>query len=109
MTFSDDYPVVPPIVRFHTPIFHLNITADGYISHHLFGIGWSTVISMVEIFRTMNKLLIEPDVRNAVSEEYVQLYERNRTGYESRVRQYCEKHASKKIDELKRFYRLEDT
>ena len=63
---------------------------------------------MVEIFRTLNKLLIEPDIRNAVSEEYVQLYERNRSGYELRVKQYCEKHASKKIDELKHAYRLED-
>lgn len=108
MTFSDDYPVVPPTVRFHTPIFHLNITADGYISHHLFDIAWSTVISMVEIFRTINKLLIEPDVNNAVSEEHIQLYKDNRSGYESLVKQYCEKHASKKIDELKRLYRLEN-
>ena len=63
---------------------------------------------MVEIFRTLNKLLIEPDIRNAVSEEHVQLYERNRSGYESRVKQYCEKHAAKKINELKCIYRLEN-
>ena len=64
---------------------------------------------MVEIFRTINKLLITPDIRNAVSEEYVQLYEQIVSGYESRVHKHCEKHASKKLDELKRFYRLEDT
>ncbi len=64
---------------------------------------------MVEIFRAINNLLIQPNIRNAVSEEYVQLYEQNRSGYESRVHKHCEKHASKKLDELKRLYRLEDT
>ena len=64
---------------------------------------------MVEIFRTINKLLITLDIRNAVSKEYVELYEQNPNGYESRVHRHCEKHASKKVDELKRFYRLEDT
>jgi len=64
---------------------------------------------MVEIFRTINKLFIKPDIRTAVSEEYVQLYEQNLSGYESRVYKHCEKHASKTVDELKRYYRLEDT
>jgi ubiquitin-protein ligase len=96
------------MIRFHTPIFHLNISADGHISHDLFDIGWSTVISMVEIFHALNKLLIEPNLRNAVSEEYVQLYEKTRNAYELRVYKHCERYASKKLDQLKCFYRLED-
>jgi ubiquitin-protein ligase len=96
------------MIRFHTPIFHLNISADGRISDDLFDIGWSTVISMVEIFSKLNKLLIEPNIRNAVSDEYVQLYEQNRRAYESRVYKYCEQYASKKLDQLKCFYRLEE-
>ncbi len=107
--FSDDYPTIPPTIRFHTPIFHLNITADGHISHHLFDIGWSTVISMVEIFGILNKLLIEPDIRTAVSEEYVHFYEKDRSGYESRVYKHCEQYASKTIDELRSSYRLKET
>jgi ubiquitin-protein ligase len=64
---------------------------------------------MVEIFRTINKLLIQPNIRNAVSKEYLQLYEQNRSSYESRVYKHRDKHASKGLDELKRLYQLEDT
>jgi len=64
---------------------------------------------MVEIFRTLNKLLIEPDIRNAASEEYVQLYETNRHAYELRVNKHCEQYASKTLNQLKCIYRLEET
>jgi ubiquitin-protein ligase len=107
--FSGDYPTIPPTIRFHTPIYHLNITPDGQISHDIFDISWSNVISMVEIFHTLNNLLIQPDIRNAISEENVQLYEKNRHAYEARVYKHNEKHALKNLDQLKCTYRLEET
>lgn len=97
------------MIRFHTPIFHLNISADGHISHDLFDICWSTVISMVEIFHTINKLLFEPDIRNAVSEEYAEFYKKNRQAYETRVQKHCQEYALKKLDQIKYDYRLEET
>jgi ubiquitin-protein ligase len=107
--FSDDYPIIPPIIRFHTPIYHLNISADGHICHDLFDIGWSTAINMVEILHTLNKLLIEPDIHNAISEENLQFYEQDRKAYEQRVYKHCAQHASKTSDQLKCIYRLEET
>jgi ubiquitin-protein ligase len=107
--FSDDYPTIPPIIRFHTPIYHLNITADGQISHDIFDISWSNVISMYEIFHTLNKLLVEPDLRNAISEENVHLYEKDRATYELRVSTHIEKYALKNLNQIKCTYRLEET
>lgn len=64
---------------------------------------------MVEIFRTLNKLLQEPDIRNAVSEEYVELYEKNRQAYETRVSKHCQQYALKKLDQIKYYYQLKET
>ena len=85
----------------------MNISADGYISHDLFDIGWSTITSMVEIFRALNKLLVEPNLRDAVSEENAQLYQQNHRDYELRVYKHCQQYASKTIEQLQYTFRLE--
>ncbi|CAF1580511.1 unnamed protein product, partial [Didymodactylos carnosus] len=55
--FSDDYPQVPPVVRFLTPIFHCNIRGDGKICHEMFNTdGWAPTMTMVQVFEEILSL-----------------------------------------------------
>lgn len=56
----------------------------------------------------LNEFLIEPDVRNAVSDEYIELYKEHFADYKSRVSKYCKDYASKSMSRLKIDYHLED-
>jgi hypothetical protein len=55
---------------------------------------------MYGIFHTLNKLLIEPDLRNAISEEHA---------YELHAYTLNEKYALKNLNQIKCTYRLEET
>ena len=55
---------------------------------------------MYDILHTLNNLLIEPDLHNAISEEHA---------YELHAYTHTEKYSLKNLNQIKCTYRLEET
>ena len=64
--FSDDYPVQPPTVRFHTPIRHVNVNSYGRICHGILSRDWSASMSIRSVLDCIFGLLLAPDTQDAL-------------------------------------------
>ena len=106
--FDSQYPQQPPTVRFLTPIYHVNISSDGKVCHHLFDRGWSNQTSMIEVFAAIIELLQEPNFDDAVSTEKAQLKLDSPDQYHEQAKQHTKTYANKSIAQLKREFCLDD-
>lgn len=106
--FDDRYPAHPPSVRFFTNIYHVNISSDGKVCHHLFDRGWSNQTSMVEVFEAVLELLTEPNFDDAVSTEKAQLKSDSPEEYDKQAKKYTRIYAMRSIEQLKKEFHLED-
>ncbi|CAF2155827.1 unnamed protein product [Rotaria magnacalcarata] len=100
VTFPDQYPSIPPDVRFYTRIYHVNISGDGRICHELLGTAWTTRVEMCKVLETLVRLLTEPNYSHPISPQKAALYHQNREGYKARVLQWNDKYARRSIDDL---------
>ena len=61
MKFPSNYPFVPPICRFETPIFHPNVDDKGGICLDILKDKWSAVYNVRTILLSIQSLLEEPN------------------------------------------------
>ncbi|XP_047481857.1 ubiquitin-conjugating enzyme E2 D2B-like [Penaeus chinensis] len=59
--FPGDYPFQPPRIRFLTPIYHMNIDADGEICLDILGNEWSPGLSLSKVLVMIVALLNDPN------------------------------------------------
>lgn len=57
LKFPTDYPFVPPLVRFETPIFHPNVDQHGNICLDILKDKWSAVYSVQTVLLSIQSLL----------------------------------------------------
>ncbi|CAF4181845.1 unnamed protein product [Rotaria socialis] len=100
VTFPDQYPSIPPNLRFYTRIYHVNISGDGRICHELLGTAWSTRVKMCKVLEALVNLLTEPNYSHPISPQKAALYHQNRENYKTRVLEWNNKYARKSIDDL---------
>eukprot|EP00400_MALV-I_sp_L67-5_P000186 gene186-345_t len=61
INFPEEYPEIPPEVRFQTKIKHVNINAHGKVCHPLLTNNeWTRDVSMRQIFETIISVLMHP-------------------------------------------------
>lgn len=106
--FGPQYPRHPPNVRFLTEIYHVNVSGDGKVCHHIFDRGWSSKTTMLEIFECIFDLLKEPNFDDAVSTEKAQLKRDDPNKYNLQAKQCTQRHASENIQKLKEKFQLEN-
>ena len=61
MSFPAQYPLVPPVVLFKTPIYHPNVDFSGRICLDILKEQWSSVYSVETILLSLQSLLGEPN------------------------------------------------
>jgi ubiquitin-conjugating enzyme E2 C len=61
MSFPPQYPLVPPVVVFKTPIYHPNVDFSGRICLDILKEQWSSVYSVETILLSLQSLLGEPN------------------------------------------------
>ncbi len=77
-----EYPLAPPEVRFHTPIFHCNINNDGRVCLDLLSSrSWGPDIRMRNIFQELAVLLLNPNAFSALDTIKGSLFRENRQQY----------------------------
>ena len=65
--FPEKYPNAPPEIRFQTPIYHCNVTADGLICHpQLLRYGYSATLTIRDLLNKVKYLLEVPNPTDAI-------------------------------------------
>lgn len=94
--FPADYPVVPPQLRFITPIKHCNINQHGRVCHSILGRNWTRDTSMQVVLQNVYGLLLEPDVEDPLDSTLALAFYDDNGLYETSIVEYVEKHAKAK-------------
>jgi ubiquitin-conjugating enzyme E2 A len=87
MDFSDEYPNVPPKVKFLSKVFHPNVYVDGNICLDILRTQWSPTYDVCGLLVSIQSLLADPNPNSAANPEAAELHKNNRPAYERRVKQ----------------------
>ncbi|XP_072047053.1 uncharacterized protein [Amphiura filiformis] len=97
--FPDNYPAVPPVVRFITPIHHCNINSVGRICHSIFDRDYSSGINIYKILSAIYGLLMTPEPDDPLDTVVAEEYLMDPTGYNTKAQEMTRKHAAKPLAE----------
>ncbi len=84
---SGAYPFKPAVVRFQTPILHLNIH-DGGVSLDILGNQWSPALTISKVLVVLRELLSSPNPDDPLIVDLAQLYKTDREAYEKKVKEH---------------------
>ncbi|XVF10572.1 hypothetical protein REPUB_Repub07fG0194000 [Reevesia pubescens] len=91
----DAYPYKSPSVGFVNKIYHPNVDEmSGSVCLDVINQNWSPMFDLVNVFEVfLPQLLLYPNPSDPLNGEAAALMMRDRTAYEQRVKEYCEKYA----------------
>ncbi|KAK8833406.1 hypothetical protein WA577_000371, partial [Blastocystis sp. JDR] len=89
LRFPDDYPSVPPVVRFTTPIFHPNVFVDGMICLDIIKEKWSPINTVSMVLTSIQSLLNDPNPNSPANPDAASLYVNDNKAYRKKVREYA--------------------
>ena len=91
--FGNEYPFVPPNIRFVTKILHPNISLDGEICLDILKYNWSPALSLVKVILSIISLLSDPNTKSPLNNDAAKLYDNDIEEYKKSVIYYVEKYA----------------
>ncbi|XP_002509830.2 ubiquitin-conjugating enzyme E2 4 [Ricinus communis] len=91
----DAYPYKSPSIGFINKIYHPNVDEmSGSVCLDVINQTWSPMFDLVNVFEVfLPQLLLYPNPSDPLNGEAAALMMRDRTAYEQRVKEYCEKYA----------------
>lgn len=99
LTFTTEYPMSPPKVKFLTPVFHPNIYKDGSICMDIMKSQWSPVYDVSALLLSIQSLLSDPNPNSAANGEAAEMYASQRKEYDARILDLVEKSVDAAVDE----------
>jgi|LauGreDrversion4_2_1035121.scaffolds.fasta_scaffold137808_2 ubiquitin-conjugating enzyme E2 A len=91
ISFTNQYPFVPPKVEFVSKVFHPNVSEEGRICLDILGNKWSPSYDIRSILISIQSLLVEPGLHSApgmaANAEAESLFVSDRPSYIARIRQ----------------------
>jgi len=91
ITFTDRYPEKPPKVRFTGEMYHPNVYTDGTLCMDLLQDQWSPCHNICTLLTSIQSLLTDPNCASPANPEAAQMYIKERTAYNKRVRKISQK------------------
>jgi ubiquitin-conjugating enzyme E2 D/E len=94
--FPGDYPFKPPIIKFLTKIYHMNVGEDGTIQLDILADNWSTALTVAKVLMSIRSLLHEPnpDPETALRKDLAELYLSNQMKYAANAAGFTHVHAT---------------
>ncbi|PSS11391.1 Ubiquitin-conjugating enzyme like [Actinidia chinensis var. chinensis] len=91
----DAYPYKSPSIGFANKIYHPNIDEiSGSVCLDVINQAWSPMFDLVNVFEVfLPQLLMYPNAADPLNGEAAALLMQDRTAFEQRVKEYCEKYA----------------
>lgn len=99
ITLPKDYPFKPPMLNFHTKIYHPNVSND---DKGLMCLGmlrpdqWKPPNKLAAVLNMVHNLLIEPDVSDPVEPAIADVYKRDKKEFEKTAKEWVKRYASGK-------------
>jgi len=94
--FPGDYPFKPPIIKFLTKIYHMNVGEDGTIQLDILADNWSAALTVAKVLMSIRSLLHEPnpDPETALRKDLAELYLSNQMKYAANAAGFTHVHAT---------------
>ncbi|OHT16241.1 hypothetical protein TRFO_41941 [Tritrichomonas foetus] len=99
VTFPPLYPVEPPVFRFVSIPYHLNVSSEGRICLNVIERGYMSSKSVVEIIQEIQELFLMPAEDTPIQIEILDLYKHNKAEYDRRAKLSAERYAKNSVDE----------
>jgi len=90
VTFPPTYPVSPPVFRFISRPYHLNVSEEGRICLNMIERGYMTTSVVVEMIQRIRSLFLMPDIDTPIQLAKLDLFKSNRAEYDRRARESTE-------------------
>eukprot|EP00802_Teleaulax_amphioxeia_P005325 Tamp_05329.p1 GENE.Tamp_05329~~Tamp_05329.p1 ORF type:complete len:531 (+),score=117.97 Tamp_05329:697-2289(+) len=103
MSFGDEYPLKPPVVKFVTKVFHPNVWGEpderqGEICLDILKENWSPAMRVQAVLLSIVELLREPNGNSALWPLAGQMYQKDRAMFDRCAREWVQTHAFKAQD-----------
>jgi ubiquitin-protein ligase len=99
VTFPDEYPVLPPVFRFISVPYHMNVSSEGRICLNVIEKGYTPNMPVVELIQTVKQLFLMPDTTTPLDiAKYFQCKDR-KTEYERLAAESTRLYAKDTADE----------
>lgn len=95
----DDYPFKPPLVTFHTRVYHPNVTNDSAGSicvPQLKPENWKPASKLGQVLEAVRQLLAEPNPDDPLEPRIADEYRAQRDVFDKNARDYTERFAKRK-------------
>lgn len=93
ITYPNDYPFIPPTVKFISPILHPNVSETGEICLNILkkDDGWSPALSILKVLLSLQNLLMEPNPESALNIDAVLEKRKNHEDFKIKVKNMSDK------------------
>ena len=96
LTLPTDYPFKPPVVKFHTRIYHPNVTNDS-LGNICLGLlkpeAWKPSTKLYAVLEALRNLLEEPQIDSPLEERIAQQYQSDRPAFDKAAKEHVENFA----------------
>ena len=87
VTFPDTYPDAPPVFRFISVPYHINISNEGRICMNTINQDYLSTTNVMELISNIKALLMLPNFDHPIDIAKLTLYNENKAGFELKVAQ----------------------
>jgi len=89
LTFTDEYPFKPPVVKFITPILHPNVNGINICLDILKCGTWSPIQKIKSILISLASLLSDPNLSDPLDSGLRDMYNKNKAEYITHIQAHC--------------------